>query len=524
MNSLSFLKGAHVPSVRTSLALAVVGCVLPVAVVSAFSIVSFYEREQTRLTVNTISRAHAIISLIDRDIATTQAALWALGTSPSLAKGDFGSFDAQAVEALRDLQADSIVVVDPAGQFLLSTRRPFGESLPKITNPALERLRRVLATGSPAVSDLFPGPLVNRLLYTIAVPGNPNVSKRYSLNATVPAAHLSGVLTEQKLPESWRASIIDSSGSVVARTHDIEKFIGKRVNEDLLQRMSVSNEGSFETRTLDGIPVITFYSRSSVTKWAVTLGMPIVEFTAPLRQTLAWLVVATLSALAIGLALARFIGGRIAGSISALIKPATILGSGAMPSIPRLLFREANELREALISAATTLRQATHDAHHDALTGLANRTLFHIVVDQQLTICKRNGIDLAILYIDLDGFKAVNDIHGHALGDQVLVAASIRIKSAIRDSDIAARLGGDEFAVALVQTDLATAKNFAGKLIETISRPYQVGEIETKISASIGVAGYPISATDADTLLASADRAMYKAKELGKRRVYAATQ
>jgi PAS domain-containing protein len=138
----------------------------------------------------------------------------------------------------------------------------------------------------------------------------------------------------------------------------MEKFLGTKVNRDLLQRLSVSDEDGFEGKTLDGIPVITVYSRSQVTKWAVVLGMPLDELKAGLRQTLVWLIAASFAALVVGLLLAWFIGGRVASSITALIKPALALGSGEMLPIPHLLFREANELRQAVLDAATTLHQS----------------------------------------------------------------------------------------------------------------------------------------------------------------------
>lgn len=171
-----------------------------------------------------------------------------------------------------------------------------------------------------------------------------------------------------------------------------------------------------------------------------------------------------------------------------------------------------------MLDAATNLEQAQYASHHDALTGLPNRVLFHIVVNQQLALCQRDGTRLAILYIDLDGFKYVNDTHGHAAGDELLRAVSIRLIGAIRDSDIATRLGGDEFALALIHTDLEHAAVFAERLIEIISAPYPLGDIGARISASVGVAGYPTSATDVDTLLKNADHAMYRAKGMGKRR------
>ena len=112
--------------VRDSLAALVLGCVLPLAAMAAFLICQFYAREQTRLTDDAISRARAMRSALERDFASTAAALQALATSERLAHGQLRAFHAQASAALRDIHADSIVLVDTDGQLLLSTRRPFG--------------------------------------------------------------------------------------------------------------------------------------------------------------------------------------------------------------------------------------------------------------------------------------------------------------------------------------------------------------------------------------------------------------
>lgn len=522
MSWLPFRTRSHTPGVRASLALLVVGCVLPISLVAGYLIVDYYKHQHAQLTVNAISRARAMRSIVDHDFASAESALQVLATSRFLTKGDLGGFHAQASEAVQHMQARNIVLLSPTGQFLLTTFRPFGEPLPTQAIPA--NLMRVLEQGKPAVSDLFRGRITGDWIFSIGVPVRRHGATIYSLHATVTPAQLAGVLAEQKLPDSWRAAITDGDGSVVARTHEVKKFLGKQVVPDLWQRMSVSDEGGFESRTLDGIPVLTVYSRSPVTKWAVVVGIPLDEVTAGLRQTVALLLLASGAALIVGLALAWFIGGRVARSITGLIQPARALGSGDMVTIPPVHFSEAREMGQALLDAATRLRRVQYEAHHDTLTGLPNRTLFHIFIDRHLALCRRDQTELAILYLDLDGFKAVNDTYGHATGDLLLRAVSARIMDTIRDSDIAARLGGDEFAIALLHADVDNARAFATKLIDVISAPYQIGAIVATISASIGVAGYPVSATDIDTLLKSADRAMYKAKELGRRRTHVAAR
>jgi len=253
------------------------------------------------------------------------------------------------------------------------------------------------------------------------------------------------------------------------------------------------------------------------------VGIPTAELTAGLRHTLIGLVLATVGALGAGLWLAWFVGGRVARSITALTQPATDLVSGAVLDIPRLQFKEANLMREALLQASSSLRKSQYDAHHDSLTGLPNRTLFHHSIAQNLALCERNRQDLCVLFLDLDGFKAVNDTLGHAAGDQLLREVSGRIASACRASDICSRLGGDEFAVALIQSSLEDSKKFADRLVELISRPYALGEYRAEVSVSIGVSHFPDDATDVDTLLRKADHAMYRAKAAGKGRVCTAT-
>jgi diguanylate cyclase (GGDEF)-like protein len=187
-------------------------------------------------------------------------------------------------------------------------------------------------------------------------------------------------------------------------------------------------------------------------------------------------------------------------------------------TIPALHLREADEVGRALARASAMLMAAQHRANHDILTGLANRALFDEILSHQLAICRRTNRDLAIVYIDLDGFKPVNDVHGHATGDEVLCMVAARLKSSIRESDLAARLGGDEFALILVNTGLEAAQVLAHKLMEALSLPYAVGTLKLEISASIGIACYPDSGTALEALSLRADEAMYKAKAAGKRR------
>ncbi len=160
-------------------------------------------------------------------------------------------------------------------------------------------------------------------------------------------------------------------------------------------------------------------------------------------------------------------------------------------------------------------------AHFDGLTGIPNRVLLADRMNQAIAKTSRENNMMAVCYLDLDGFKPINDLLGHAVGDQVLVEIAKRIQNSIRGGDTVARLGGDEFVVLLLaqekgQESLATLE----RLLAAISEPILVNNKSVTVSASIGVSIYPLDDEDADTLLRHADQSMYLAKQSGKNRFH----
>lgn len=156
-------------------------------------------------------------------------------------------------------------------------------------------------------------------------------------------------------------------------------------------------------------------------------------------------------------------------------------------------------------------------AHHDALTGLLNRLSLDDRLQQELSSTRRVGGSLALLFLDLDRFKTINDTMGHHAGDLLLIEVADRLKSCVRDSDIVARLGGDEFVVVLTGLENATSSaTVAANIIEALSNPYQVGGGRLPSSASIGISVFPEDGEDSTTLMKNADIAMYHAKEQGR--------
>lgn len=159
-------------------------------------------------------------------------------------------------------------------------------------------------------------------------------------------------------------------------------------------------------------------------------------------------------------------------------------------------------------------------ATQDFLTGLANRMSFDEFMTQAMNRCRRSKKAGNLLYLDLDGFKAVNDKHGHQMGDFLLQQVANRLTSTLRETDFAARLGGDEFAVVTeALSDTIQPEKLAKKILSIIKKPYENEGESVIIGVSIGIAQFRPESIDSDTILKNADRAMYRAKHGGKGRV-----
>jgi diguanylate cyclase (GGDEF)-like protein/PAS domain S-box-containing protein len=179
----------------------------------------------------------------------------------------------------------------------------------------------------------------------------------------------------------------------------------------------------------------------------------------------------------------------------------------------------------ALFSDITALKEhqskLEHIAHYDALTGQPNRVLLADRLQQAIVQTRRRGTIMAVVYLDLDGFKAINDAHGHETGDELLIKLAQRLKETLREGDTLARLGGDEFVVVLV--DLATVEEceaILSRLLQAAAEPVLVRSLPLQVSASLGVTVFPLDDGDADSLVRHADQAMYQAKQAGKNRYH----
>lgn len=189
---------------------------------------------------------------------------------------------------------------------------------------------------------------------------------------------------------------------------------------------------------------------------------------------------------------------------------APIIDSNGQISGAVIVFHDVTEARSRAMKMA-------HLAQHDFLTQLPNRVLLNDRIAKAIDLAERTGHAIALLFIDLDHFKSVNDSLGHASGDQLLKAVAVRLSASVRNSDTVCRNGGDEFVVLLVEgRKMQDASVTAQKIISALAEPFILGPHEVRVSCSIGISVYPVDADNADGLLKNADTAMYHAKKAGR--------
>jgi diguanylate cyclase (GGDEF)-like protein len=501
-------------SIRTSLVALVTACVLPSLVALGIVVYEDHLQREGNVGRETQLRAKGLMATVDRDLARVEASLTVLAASGRLSITDLSAFR----ERLRNTPGSLVILnyrlIDRNGRELINTVVPEGDPMPTASPPP--GLDRVFAAGEPVVSTLYEGPVHHQAVIALSVPVRRNGDIVLALTAELSPAQLGGLLVKEPLPSNWIAVLIDSEGTVIARSRSSWRFTGTKIGPDMLAEFSKGqSDGTVETTNREKTPIIASFARSSLTNMGMVAHAPRGILVTQLSSSFAMLIGGGALALAIALWFAVRMAGNISRSVEGLIKPALALGSGKPVELPDSTLREADAVGQALLQAADMLAHAEHQAHHDALTGLCNRVLFDELATHQIAAAQRSGTRLAILAIDLDHFKDVNDCHGHAAGDLVLTTAAERIRQSIRGADIVSRRGGDEFTVLLNNVDQLLTQRIGNKLVSALAKPYP--GIDPEVSASIGVAVFPVSGTTLGELLEHADQALYTAKKNGKR-------
>lgn len=515
----------------------VLACLLPATAIGGLALVAVYREGRAALLDSAQTQAGAMRQAVDGVLASAIAGLQALATSPALNGDDRAEFQEQARRVLPYQAGSNVVLSDLDGRQLVNTLVPYGQLHALHGNPELQR--RVIARGEPVVSDVFTGGVTRRPLVAVEVPVRAANTVRATLAMGFLPERFASLIAQHELPPHWVVSMFDRTGTLIARTRDPERYVGKKGPPALLAATERASEGQVEIEAIDGVPMLMAYSRSPVSGWVIAVGVPREQLMARLHVWTAWLLGGSVALLIVGIVAARVLARRIADAIGALVEPAIALGAGHPVTAMTLAVDEATTVARALQRASALLRARTserdaaahaaaqsredaqrfeHAAQHDALTGLANRELFMLRLEQAVGRCSASGARLAVLFVDIDDFKPVNDLHGHAVGDALLRDFAGRLRSGLRADDVVARLGGDEFAGLIEGHCASGSQAHAAALVERLSQPYAIERLTVRVSACIGIAGYPEDGRTAKALLAAADAAMYRAKGNGKRR------
>ena len=503
-------------SIRAGLLALVAASVLPALGALGLLLYEDHLQRERELQRETLLSARGLMATLDRDLAKVESGLQVLAASNRLAASDLTSFGERLKATPLSPFVTSYLLVDPDGRSMLDSRG-------RAPSPSRVRasLARVFETGEPIVSnaydDGFDDAADGRPFLAMGVPVRRAGAVVYVLAAELSAAQVSRLLATEPLPPGWVAGVLDGAGAIVARSVAGAHDTGGKVGPELQARIAAAPEGTFEVADADGLAVITSYVHSPLSGMTTVVGAPRSPLSTRLSSSLAWLLVGGTAVLGLALGFALWLARSIGRSVEGLIEPALALGSGRVAERFPTRIKEVDAVGRAIEQASRMLAEVRHQAHHDALTGLCNRVLFDEVAMHQITVARRAGQRLALLAIDLDGFKAVNDVHGHAAGDDVLRTAADRIRRSIRASDVVSRRGGDEFTVLLRDVGQVLTRQIGQKLVSALAAPYR--GVDVPVSASIGIALFPESGATVDELLAHADEALYEAKKGGKRRL-----
>jgi len=487
----------------------------------------------------------AVDSQLLRAMTTAQT----LSTAHALERKDFQAFHKKARELIDVTKVSDIIVLsDQHGQQFVNTLRGFGETLPQHGN--LELLHRVFETGKPVISDIYIDGVLRQPVMSIDVPVIIGGRITYDLSVALRPSYFNAILNAQGLPQGWVAGIFDTKGTLAGRIPSPEKFVGQKGTEEFIERIKRLPEGSMKTISKEGIPTLSSWSRSTVTGWSVAIGIPREELESGLKRTLYPLAAGILVLLVVGISLAWVVGRRVSDSVHALTVQANALGAGepatissvgiievaevatAMSNASHLLQSRSEALQEArqhleeqvaertseLVAANQALQQ---QARKDVLTGIQNR----IAADERLHLefrrMKRTGSSYAVLFIDIDHFKSINDRYGHETGDQVLQRLAQVLQSSVRETDLLARFGGEEFLAVLPDTGAEGAVIIAEKLrLDVADATFPV---VGKLTISVGVSVAKADDSNEDVAVRRADESLYKAKREGRNTIRLST-
>ena len=334
-------------SVQTRLVVLATAAILPMLLL--FTTIAYldYRAERVRSGERQLSVTHSMAATVERELRAATASLQALALSPNLQQDDIAGFRSLAERFVSiEPKGSSLVLLDSGGQQLLNTAMPPGGRLARREHAVNAALTwRVFDTAQPLISDLFPPDTGNELIVTADVPVVKNGHVIYDLSLVLPASRFSDILSEQSLPAGRILAVYDRLGQTVARLPNPETMVGVQASESLLPALLTREEGVLASTTREGTPVLTAFSHTKPSGWAVAFAVPDSELRAPLQRSLRLALGLGLVGMLASAAVAFAMGQRILQPIRSLTRFAA---DPAGADMGRLGLRELDAVADAL--------------------------------------------------------------------------------------------------------------------------------------------------------------------------------
>lgn len=340
-------------SIRTRLVWLVLAVLAPTVFFAAYLAYSVYQSQWARVSQSMQETSRAVALAVDRDLARHEAIVATMAISPGLLRGNLRTFHERAREALA-ARNTSVTVFDPDGVPLLDTRLPYGEPLPM--PPSLPRL---LPGKGMDVSPVYRRRGDGVLSFIIHRPVHRDGELIYHLAMEFSTDSVRATLAEQNLPEGWLGVVLDQQQTIVARTRAAEEFVGQRANENIREKLGSNpgGDGVTESVTLDGEPVVTFYSRGRESAWTVLIALPKHELQASALAVVRLVVIGIVLVLAFAIALAVAFGRTITRPLNQLDKAAQAMARGEAIEAPRTGMDETDRTGRVLAEASREIEQ-----------------------------------------------------------------------------------------------------------------------------------------------------------------------
>lgn len=465
---------------------------LPTTVFSVFAMVEHMRAQQEKTDAELRRQVLAVAQAVDAELSAKAAMLHALAASQDSERMDVGQLYRQARgvgSAHREVQSLALVAHD--GKQVFSTWEPLGSVLPSTGD--LTSVRRALDEERPVVSALFRGSISHQPVTALGVPMQAGRGHRYALRMNIGVDAYARLLEEERLPEGWAATLVDGQGTILARTLLPEQAVGKVVGQRLREVLDSSEV--MEAANREGVPVRFAVAPVGLWGWHAVVQVPVSRLQAAMRGYLLRLAGIGGACIIVGFAGAWLLSRRFVAEVELAARSCLLPEANDEPARPTMV-RELRQVGDELAAA----REREEMALRDSLTGLAGRALFLRHARRLLETSRHDqSLRLAVMFIDLDGFKQLNDQYGHAEGDTVLRRTARVLEGAVRSSDVVGRLGGDEFVLCLaLQSDTAceVARGVAARVVSGVA------QIGFGVGCSVGIAlgkagGYPEPSDDA---------------------------